>query len=104
MPRRNQAAAVEHERRGQPLPMNEVDRLYPLEWVLLRVTQIREGVATEGEVLVHSRRREKLNPMAASAWRDDPSALLFFHFGGTRQVSGDELRRRLAEAVDRLAI
>ena len=81
--------------------MDEINRLYPLEWVLVKATKTVAGDITEGEVLVHSRRRDNLNPIAARAWQVDPQALLLFHFGGIRQVSGDEFRRLLAEAIER---
>ena len=89
------------ERPRGPISFDEANRLYPWEWVLLKVTKIDDqGLITHGEVLDHSRHRAKLNRAVKRLHTEEPDAHIFIFLGGTRFGAGDELRRALSEIAE----
>ena len=87
----------------EPLSIDEVNRLYPMEWVLLKVTDVdEEGVISAGQVIDHTVHRGKLNKAVKRAHEQDPDAHICIFLGGTRRASGEDLRRALAEFAERV--
>jgi hypothetical protein len=83
------------------LSLDEVNDRYFGEWVLLRITNRDEGGAiSHGEVLRHSKSRAAISRAVARAHEEDPKCQLYLFVGGTRKVTGDELREALRKAAD----
>ena len=83
------------------LSIDEANRLYPREWVLLKVTVTNEeGIITHGEVLDHGPHRGKLNRTVKRLHATEPDAHILIFLGGTRYAAGQELRRALSELAE----
>ena len=82
------------------LSLEEVNDRYFGEWVLLRVLELNEyGDILRAEVLEHNRSRAAISRAVKKADRADPTCHLSVFLGGTRRVSGDELREVLARVA-----
>lgn len=83
----------------EALPLEEINERYFGEWVLLRVTEVdTEGHITHGKVLVHSKTGAGLARASKKAHREDPNCHLSLFIGGTRRITGDELREAMEKA------
>jgi hypothetical protein len=73
------------------LPIDEIQRSYPGEWVLVRVTHTEPGSGiTHGEVLTHSETRHEVSAALLQAHRDDPTIHTYIGYGGLRLTPSDE--------------
>ena len=87
---------------SEPLSLEEVNRRYPSEWVLLKVTGVDDrGLIVQGEVLDHSPQRGKLNRAVKRLCALEPDAHLFVFLGGTQFGAGESLRDALADIAER---
>ena len=67
------------------LPIDEIQRSYPGEWVLVRVTDTGpEQAIAFGEVLAHSEARHEVSAALLQAHRDDPTIHTYVGYGGPR--------------------
>ena len=84
----------------QTLSVDDVSALYNGEWVLMKVTGLDEQHhITHGQVLHHSPSRKEISRYVRRSRRQDPHAHLYIFPGGTRTVSGEQLREMLAKAA-----
>ena len=83
------------------LPLDEASMRHFGEWVLLKVTNWDEnGAISHGQVLKASKSRAAISRAAARAHQEDPEVHLYLFTGGTRKVTGDELREALRKAAE----
>ena len=84
---------------AQGLPIGEIYRLYPREWIAVRVTALDPGRAiSHGEILAHSPARGDLSRALVQAHQEDPSVRTYVFRGGPIAFSVDELPRLMDEA------
>ena len=73
------------------LPIDEIHRSYPDEWVLIRVTSTEPGQGiTHGEVLTHSETRHEVSTALLQAHREDPTIHTYIFHGGPGPSSTSE--------------
>lgn len=81
------------------LPLEDIRRLYPKEWVAIRVTALNERHAiSHGEVLAHSPSRAEVSTVLLRAHREQPGVRTFVFYGGPIAYSLDDLPGLLEEA------
>lgn len=73
------------------LPIDEIQRSYPGEWVLVRVTDTGPGHGIAcGEVLAHSEARHEVSAALLQAHREDPTIHTYIGYGGPPLIPSDE--------------
>jgi hypothetical protein len=87
---------------GELLNIDEVNDRFPREWILLKVARTDErDRVTHGYVLAHTRSRKQVSKGVKRVEQEDPAAHLYIFVGGTRVLSLEEWRTRLAELPDK---
>ena len=84
----------------QPLSFEEINQMYPGEWVLLKVIGADERQqVTDGLVLEHGSSRRKIARAEDRARRVDPNADLRVLIGGTGTITVDQWSEALRRAA-----
>lgn len=80
----------------EEVSLEDVNARHFGEWVLLKVTELDEhGSINRAQILKHSKSRAAISLALAKAHDADPICHLSVFLGGTRKVSGKELRENL---------
>jgi hypothetical protein len=89
------------ERAPKIVSLEDVNERHPGEWVLLRVVELDEdGDIVLAEILKHSKSRAAISRSVGEAHDADPMCHLSVFLGGTRRVSGNELREALSRVAE----
>jgi hypothetical protein len=89
----DQLTAVEPD-----LPIEELYRRYPQEWVAIRVTALNtQHAIARGAVIAHSPARDDLSASIVQAHRENPNVRTYVFRGGPIAFSLDELPRLIEE-------